>query len=329
MKKTKRQLKILPKLSLSELIQENLSTKNPFLNLLHQHHIYLKGDEPELDLLINAKHLRKIYIKLNFSQQVIFPFIQSLENLEELRLWQGQITDASSLKHLKKLKTLSLIFNQIEDISFIDTLNNLEAFNIASNQVENVNLTTHLKKLNKLCLSRNYIKDISFLNQILNVEELLLSHNQIENIEILKNLTQLKVLEISNNPIQDITPLKFLKNLQKLSINYDLFKSIPNWKHFSHLKELKITTQENDYPPIWYIYFYLKKEGSLGDYLHLQEPPFTEKIYYLLKTTDEKNMKLAEQLAKGQGWSEDMFEMYYNYTTKRSRENVNTITFSI
>lgn len=64
------------------------------------------------------------------------------------------------------------------------------------------------------------------------------------------------------------------------------------------------------YLPIWYAYLY-KEGGKLSDYSHLEELSCIEKIWQLLKTKEQSNIDLANQLAKRQGWTEADFWVYY------------------
>jgi len=80
-------------------------------------------------------------------------------------------------------------------------------------------------------------------------------------------------------------------------------------KELAEVNTLCITISELIYPPIWYAVLEYKK-GKLGDHTHLKELPHVEKIWQLMKTEDEENINLAQQLAKGQGWTEEEFKMY-------------------
>jgi len=40
--------------------------------------------------------------------------------------------------------------------------------------------------------------------------------------------------------------------------------------------------------------------------------PKSKKIWQLLKTKEEENINLAQQLTKGQGWTDEIFEVYKN-----------------
>jgi len=125
------------------------------------------------------------------------------------------------------------------------------------------------------------------------LEYLNLAENRdIQDISFLKDLKELKTLNLAENwQINDIHFLKDLTRLQNLILKDNL-----------HLE---------GFPPIFWIY-YKSKGGNLLDYKHLPELPHIEKIWQLMGTKDEENINLAQQLAKGQGWMKEEFEMYKN-----------------
>ena len=295
-----------------ELIKKNLTTKKSSLILEYAE---IDGTEPELNLLTQCTHLKELV--LSWNDIYALSFISSLKQLEILDLNNNQIESISSLKPLqnlrklilnnnlllhigvedipnasKSLQYLDVSWNELQNSDFLKALKDLkelEYLDLSWNKFQELSLLAELKKLKILNLSNNKIQDFFFLKEMKQLRELYLRENKIRDISFLTNLSQLEKLDLSANNIQDFKPLKKLENLNSLKIDLSSFS----------------------YPPIWYAYLKYKK-GKLGDNTHLSELPEVKKIWQLLSSEDKDNQKLAVELAKGQGWSEEEIQMYQN-----------------
>jgi len=290
-----------------KLILKNLKSKSPVLDLGR---CGLDGTEKELEKLQECEHL-KVLIFSNvwfefedgFTQRIsqnrgkhnkLIKIPEYLPSKLSALILSGdwdyiwEISNYQVLTKLKHLKKLNLWYNLIaQNTTFLQNLKSLEYLSLNLNQIKDISFLQDLTSLQYLDLSENLIQDISPLENLVNLVNLYLWANDIQDISPLKTLKRLERLDLSSNKIQDITVLKKLTNLIQLNTNLDMLP----------------------FPPIYYVSL-KTKSGRLGDYTHLPELPKVEKIWQLMITDDEENTKLAQQLAKGQGWTEEEFEMY-------------------
>lgn len=248
--------------SLTRLVEENLKTQNPvldlskvnfedyykeansllFLNLMknctHLNTIILNLDRPyqyspdasSLDiprfLSLPAFHgLKKLYLSnfdLTINSENIFT--TNLSNLEELVLLNCRDTDFSFIAQLKQLKILDLSHNKNIDPSFLSQLKNLEQVNLQSC---GINVLPDLQNLHKL-------------------KVLVANRNSLASIEPIKHLTNLEYLDISGNDIPDISPLSDLKRLRFLSLIDLGLENMDPIAQLSLLEELMIARNKID-----------------------------------------------------------------------------------
>ena len=245
-----------------QLIEENLKTKNPVLDLAN---CELLGGEDELfALLKDATHLQT----LNFSQiwyeynpkkqgwitresqnkdglNVLYQIPSYLPpNLQELCLGgndkEGQIDDITPLKNCKSLQVLDLSCNKIRDLDPLVKLPHLNTLDISYNQVQSSEPIKSLTKLSMLILSGNEIQDIDFIYSLINLEFLDLRVNEIKSIESIRPLNKLRCIDLSDNEIQHIAPIQSLTNLQKLYLESNSIQDITIIQHLESLQYLSL-----------------------------------------------------------------------------------------
>jgi internalin A len=361
-----------------QLIEENLRTQNPYLDLGN---CGLDGTEPELEMLAECEHLETLilsngwceydeekqeWIQHTNQNQGRYNNLKSIatqlpKNLKKLVLagdWDNkwEIQDISFLQHLNQLQTLDLSGNKIQDISFLQHLNQLQWLDLSGNKIQDYSFLQHLSQLLSLDLSGNKIQGISFLQHLSQLQWLDLRGNQIQDISCLQHLNQLQSLDLSwnqiqdysclqqlnqlrrlslcrnqtqdyaflqhlstlqslnlsHNQIQDISFLQHLSQLLSLDLSYNQIQDFNPLKQLSQLRNLRTSGNPFKFPPIWLVYFE-SKGGFLGDYVHLEELPFANKIWQLMDSNDEINHLLASQLALSQGWSEEAINMYLHF----------------
>jgi hypothetical protein len=162
-------------------------------------------------------------------------------NLQELYLWDNQISDISALSGLTNLEYLYLGNNQISDISALAGLTNLYYLDLYENQIENISALANLINLQYLYLWNNQISDISALAGLTNLWGLSLWHNQISDISALSGLTNLRDLSLSYNQISDISALSGLTNLRVLSLLYNQISDISALSGLTNLRVLSLS----------------------------------------------------------------------------------------
>ena len=255
------------------LIEENLETKNPELDLTSRG---LRDNSPGLELLERCQHLKKLELG-NFWQyqqkkdeealnnltaiprnlpdsltslNFIGNQIQKIENLDQLKnltklgLRANQIQKIENLDQLKNLTELDLDYNQIQKIENLDQLKNLTALYLYANQVQKIENLDQLKNLTALYLYANQVQKIENLDQLKNLTKLGLSTNQIQKIENLDQLKNLTELYLVNNQIQKIENLDQLKNLTKLGLSTNQIRKIDNLDQLKNLTELDLRSNQ-------------------------------------------------------------------------------------
>ena len=97
--------------------------------------------------------------------------------------------------------------------------------------------------------------------------------------------------------------------MRTLNLENNLVENIQELKKLPELTKLELGVSAQVHPPIWYLYLKYKG-GKLGDYIDLPDLPFAKQIWELLASNDKTNEVLAQQMAEGQGWTEEEFNMH-------------------
>ncbi|MCX8093405.1 MAG: leucine-rich repeat domain-containing protein [Candidatus Goldbacteria bacterium] len=108
--------------------------------------------------------------------------MQYFKNLQELEMYDNQISDINPLSGLTKLRYLNLSNNKINDISALSGLTDLYSLNLANNQIVDISVLSSLTNLVYLTLSNNIISDIALLSGLLKLQGLYLNNNRIKDI---------------------------------------------------------------------------------------------------------------------------------------------------
>ena len=244
-----------------QLIEKNLKTKNPTLDLGN---CGLKGTEPELELLAQCEHLETLIFsnewweydekekkqlkkesqnigRQNTLQQLPLDLPENLQKLVLAGHWNNrwEIQDMSFLEKLSQLQTLYLRSNQIQDYSFLEKLSQLQTLYLSSNQIQDIAVLEKLSNLQTLYLSYNQIQDIAVLEKLNQLQTLYLSSNQIQDISFLEKLNQLQTLYLSSNQIQDIS-LENFEELTEISLTNNPLESI-SLKNFPKIQRLNLS----------------------------------------------------------------------------------------
>lgn len=237
---------------------------------------------------ITGVYLRNKLADSNFQPDDNFYTVNSKNELIELDIFQGNISDLSFIKKYPKLKYLSLInckisnidllkdlselqilylqTNNIGDYTAVKSLNNLIELKIADNTIKSFDFLPN--KLEILSLQDCYIKDINFLKNAKNLYSLNLSYNIIEDISPLKSLIKINFLKLDNNKILDITPLENFKSFQLLNLSNNFIEDISALKNVKFEGELFISNNRiMDLSPLY-------KELKRGQFFlnHLDNP---------------------------------------------------------
>jgi Leucine-rich repeat (LRR) protein len=209
-------------------------------------------------------------------------FIEKLTNLTLLDMRSNQIMDYSFIEKLTNLTLLNLWNNQIKDIRFLEKLTSLTNLNIGNNQIKDIRFLEKLTSLTTLDLRRNQIRKIS-LENFKNLSEINVSNNPLQSIS-LRNFPKIQVLDLSSLKLGKIV-LNDLPSLQSLDLNNNQINKIHFLEKLTNLTNLYLYNNQ-----ITDIRF-LEKLTSLT-ILDLRSNKITE-IHFLEKLTNLTHLYLS------------------------------------
>lgn len=213
----------------------------------------ISGIELNEKKINNIGEFYKNYFVLNEDEEII-----------ELNIYEGDITNLSFLKKHKKIKHLSLIYCNITNIDIIADLNELQILHLQTNNIGDYTVIKNLNKLIELSIADSTIinfdflptkleilslqdckiKDIIFLKNAVSIKSLNLSYNVIENISSLKNLINIQYLDLSHNKILDINTLESFKLFKLLNLENNFIEDISALKKVKFDGELNISNNK-------------------------------------------------------------------------------------
>ena len=157
------------------------------------------------------KHLTKatiIEVMSNWSGTVDISPIQNCRNLEKLSIdysidciegessLNGRIQGWAALAELQRMKFLSLIAQEIENLEFLRGMNQLEDLELEESKVGDLSPLKGKLSLQRLNLRRCGIHDISALGTLQNLKVLDIGYNNIDDFSVLSSLSNLEVLVV-------------------------------------------------------------------------------------------------------------------------------------
>lgn len=166
--------------------------------------------------------------------------LAGLVQLEELDLGRNMIVDISPLFGLAGLRSLDLSVNRIHDISALAELSALEDLRLNRNLIVDISPLSGLTSLRHLQLWGNRIADLTPLGGATKLETLLLSENNIADIGSLAGLTELRELELAENRIEDIAALSRMVELRRLDLNVNRITDISPLAGLTQLQTLRL-----------------------------------------------------------------------------------------
>lgn len=181
--------------------------------------------------------------------------LSELTQLDILILKQDGITDVSPLKTLTNLSELDLSMNgAIKDVSAIKSMKKLTTLNVSSNAIENVDDIADLTKLQYLNISGNKISSLPDMSKLTELRTLLASANELTDVTAIGQLKNLEALDLTKNSgLTDVKALAGLTHLDEertylptAEMKTDLFAAINVNKIFELFNISKMTTADID-----------------------------------------------------------------------------------
>ena len=174
-----------------------------------------------------------------------------LFKLNELFVYNRQITDLTGIEHARHLKILSLHKGQLSNITPLSKLSNLQHLILPECQLSNIIPLIELTNLTVLDLSYNQLSDITPLTELTNLRWLALGNNRIGNIAPLAELSNLHYLHFWGNQLSDITPLTNLTKLETLYLGENPISDITPLAGLTNLDYLYLLgNQISDITPL-------------------------------------------------------------------------------
>lgn len=181
--------------------------------------------------------------------------LSELTQLDTLILKQDGITDVSPLKTLTNLSELDLSMNgAIKDVSAIKSMKKLTTLNVSSNAIENVDDIADLTKLQYLNISGNKISSLPDMSKLTELRTLLASGNELTDVSAIGQLKNLEALDLTKNSgLTDVKALAGLTHLDEertymptAEMKADLFAAINVNKIFDLFNISRMTTADID-----------------------------------------------------------------------------------
>lgn len=163
---------------------------------------------------------------------------------------RGNIGSLKDMVHLKNLKHLTMVQQNIDDFSPLSELQNLESLDIACNGIDDFSFLKNLKKLKSLNILANNLSELSQVTHLQNLEMLDISYNKIDDIKGIEKLPYLKALMIDQvwsdykTRITDLSPLKGMRHLETLSLSSNSIEDLSPLSGLILIRELDLCNNE-------------------------------------------------------------------------------------
>jgi Leucine-rich repeat (LRR) protein len=145
--------------------------------------------------------------------------LRHVPNLEDLDLWQKQVTDLSPLQELRRLAHLSLGYSAVEDLSPLQGCLRLRRLRLPGTRVYDITALQGLRHLEQLDLSNTGIIHVAPLKDLPKLWSLDLANTRVRDITPLRNVTSLSLLNIARTAVTDISPLEDVVHLAAVDLS--------------------------------------------------------------------------------------------------------------
>jgi len=239
-----------PNHKLSQKLQENFNTKNPYLDLGN---LRLKGTEPELEALADFMHLETLILS-NMWSEYDFNTNQWIEKISENDFSWNVIKHIPALP--RSLKTLIMNANwnnqlqsqdfECQNYEVLASFAALQTLDLRGHEIEDLSVLQHLTTLENLYIDSSALQDISFLYSLRKLKHLVL-HTYVQDYAPIAHLHKLRVGSFSGAIYPSLASLKELTHLSLSNFYYEG----PNDLAFLHgLPSLTALSIEGEYNPV-------------------------------------------------------------------------------
>jgi len=144
--------------------------------------------------------------------------LRHLVRLRELTIEQGAVGDLRQLEGLRQLRNLSLRGNPLQSLASLAQFPELESLDVAHTGVDNLDPIRDALGLRELWLSGTAVGNFAPLSRLTSLEELDLSSTRIADTSLLSACEALRVLSLAKTAIATVAPLAKL-SLRDLDIS--------------------------------------------------------------------------------------------------------------
>ena len=145
------------------------------------------------------------------------------------------------LSKVKKLRSIDLSFNKIEDCFPLCELPELRDIKLHSNGLTNIDGLERCPRVEKLMLHNNNLRDNAMvsMNRLKNLKTLRLDGNKLSNLKYIKTNTSLIELDVSNNQLNSFDGVQHMISLNELGFSHNEISSLECLQSCTSLTEIR------------------------------------------------------------------------------------------
>jgi hypothetical protein len=193
-----------------------------------------------LSALLNSSNIKLKTLIYDTPDIVDNVDISLITSLEELNIFNSNLTSIDNFEKLYNLKILNLQNNSLIRIDQIKNLKELRSLNITSNALVSIDEIEYLSNLEEINCSYNQIIKFWNFEKTPKIKKLIIASNNISNCNELIKLKNLEHFDITMNPIKSLPNLLLLLNLdyELIRIDWNLISSVEGVKGFGLIKNI-------------------------------------------------------------------------------------------
>lgn len=281
----------------------------PLKNLSHLQKLQLDSSEFKSIHLHSLHQLKKLNIDNMMTSGKEGVYIEDMPQLESIYIERSKLKQLHVIQS-PRLENITADWCYNLHTVTLEALPQLTTASFNFNKIRNLLVATPLPQLQELGLVGNPLKSFAWVTQTTALQSLNISYVQkLINLKAVTTLKHLTHLNCAFCNLATIQHLLLFPHLESLVLDISLTQDIDTLQKLPQLKTLEIKPPLDKAPPIWYVRFKGHKR-PLSNFVNVTPLPYVDKIWALLKTEEEANWQLAEQLALGQGWSKKDFKVY-------------------
>jgi internalin A len=204
-----------------------------------------------------------------------------------------ELRDLTPLATLANLQDLYVFDTQVSDLSPLEKLTNLQRLYVGATHVSDLSPLEKLTNLQWLVVDATQVSDLSSLKKLTKLQGLYVDHTPVSDLLPLERLTNLQMLTVNHTPVSDLSPLEKLTNLQMLAVSET---------QVNDLRPL-LALIEKGIPVEW------DKSWWKGSGIYVQDCPLTQPLPEIVQQGNEAILNYFRQIEE-QGGTEPLYEAW-------------------